>query len=218
MVASEVSPATRALVIANGEPPSQALLEELAEGVFVVAADGGADVALGLGVKPDAVVGDLDSLSGKARTTLGEEHLHQSEDFESTDLEKAIAFALERGATAIDIVGVGGGRADHALANLSVLVTFAGRADIRVVDEEFEISLVAGEASFEAPAGTVVSLVAMGECRGVTTTNLRWPLMDATLPFGSRGIHNEVVANPVAVRVESGDLLLFKGRWVEKHR
>ena len=128
-----------------------------------------------------------------------------------------MAFAIERGAKEVDVVGAGGGRADHALANLSLLTSYRGVATVRLQDDRFTTSLVEGFASIHAPVGTVVSLVALGMCTGVTTSGLRWPLNDFTLVFGPCGIHNEVVSNPAGVSVTSGDLLLFMGRWVEKH-
>jgi hypothetical protein len=51
---------------------------------------------------------------------------------------------------------------------------------------------VESEASIDAPAGTVVSLVAIGECRRVTTRGLRWDLTNQTLVFSPFGVHNEV--------------------------
>jgi thiamine pyrophosphokinase len=77
---------------------------------------------------------------------------------------------------------------------------------------------VEGSEAIEAPAGTVVSLVALGECTGVTTSGMRWDLDDYTLRFSPYGIHNEVAVSPATVRVRSGDLLLFLGRFVERHR
>ncbi|GBD22376.1 Thiamine pyrophosphokinase [bacterium HR29] len=208
----------RALVLADGEFPSPQLLRELAEAAdVVVAADGAADKALAAGIEPDVVIGDLDSVSGEARARLGPDRLLEDDDRYRTDLEKAIAWAIGRGCTAVDVAGFGGGRADHALANLSVLVLFRGQASIRLVDDQFEVRLVDGEARVEAEPGTVVSLVAIGTCRGVTTENLRWNLHDATLRFSPLGVHNEVEASPASVRVREGDLLLFQGRWVERH-
>jgi thiamine pyrophosphokinase len=209
----------RCLIVANGEPPSLALLRELHGGVtLTVAADGGANTALSAGILPDAVVGDLDSVTPESRAALGDARLHLDDDIDATDLEKTIRFAIAKGATAVDIVAAGGGRADHAVANLSVLTLFRGRADIRIVDDFFETRLVAGHAEIDARAGTVVSLVAIGRCTGVTTRGLRWPLTDFTLNFSPRGIHNEVVSRPASVSVGTGDLLLFQGRWVERHR
>ena len=206
----------RALVIANGDPPSAALLDELREGALVVAADGGARSALALGVTPDIVTGDLDSI-GDARDAIPADRIRPNTDPNATDLEKAVALCLEEGCDAVDIIGAAGGRADHALANLSVLVSFGRRARVRMVDERFAIELVNGEAEVDGPAGTVVSLVALGRCEGVSTSGLRWELHDHTLDFSAYGIHNEIAASPARVSVRSGDLLLFRGRWVEHH-
>ena len=207
----------RAIVIANGDPPSAALLEELREGAaLVVAADGGARSALALGLTPDIVTGDLDSI-GDARDAIPADRIRPNPDPNATDLEKAVALCLDEGCDAVDIIGGGGGRADHALANLSVLVRFGRRARVRMVDERFAIELVDGEAEVDGSEGTVVSLVGIGRCEGVTTSGLRWELDDATLDFSAYGVHNEIATSPARVSVRSGDLLLFRGRWVERH-
>ncbi len=208
----------RVLVVANGEPPSGDLLHRLAAAAdLIVAADGGAIIALDAGITPDAVVGDLDSVSARPSLSFPPERLHRVPELDSTDLQKAVAFAIARGATQVDIVAAGGGRADHALANLSVLVAFRGEADLRVHDDLFEISLVDGTATIDAAPGTLISLVAIGPCHGVTTSGMRWDLHDFTLTFSPRGVHNEVALAPATVSVRGGDLLLFRGRWVERH-
>ncbi len=208
----------RALVIAHGDPPSRQLLESLlAPGVMLIAADGGAMHALEHGFMPDAVVGDLDSIDDHVRISVPNERFHRVARLDTTDLEKAIDFAIQLGIDEIDIVGAGGGRADHALANLSVLTNHRGQARIAMHDELFSISLVEGSSSVAGPAGTVLSLVALGECTGVTTSGMRWELNDFTLGFGPRGVHNEIASSPASVSVRTGDLLLFRGRWIEKH-
>ncbi|MEO9254641.1 MAG: thiamine diphosphokinase [Tepidiformaceae bacterium] len=209
----------RALIFANGEPPSPKLVLELrSQADIVIAADGGADKAMALGLEVDAIVGDLDSVSAAAHQAVPPERFHRIQDLDTTDLEKAITFAIDRGYEAIDVVGAGGGRADHALANLSVLMVFRGRADLRIHDDLFEIRLVQGSATLECDPGTLVSLVAIGRCEGVNTTGLRWNLHERTLEFSPLGVHNELATSPATVAVREGDLLLFRGRWVEKHR
>lgn len=208
----------RALVIANGDPPSAGLAHELAATAgLIVAADGGADRALALGLTPGAVVGDLDSVSPAAAAALGEGRFHRVADPSRTDLQKAIEFAIGAGAKEIDVIGAGGGRADHALANLSVLLVYRGRARVTLHDDLFRISLVEGAAEIDAPPGTVVSLVALIDCAGVTTEGLRWNLNNAALAFSPMGVHNEVAVSPARVTVRSGNLLLFTGRWIERH-
>jgi thiamine pyrophosphokinase len=206
-----------ALVIANGEPPPAVTLQELAaHASLVVAADGGAHAALDADVDLNAVVGDLDSLSRDARLRLPAGIIHPDFDPDRTDLQKAVDFVLARGATTVNIVAAGGGRLDHTLGNLSLLALYPGR-NLRILDDRFVVTRVEGTARIDGHIGTVVSLVAIGTCSGVTTTGLRWPLTNATLPFSPRGVHNEVASSPAFVRVASGDLLLLEGRWVEKH-
>ena len=208
----------RAAVIANGELPSIATARAFAgDADLVVAADGGADKALALGLRVDVVLGDFDSIGEGTRSQLGEARLRRDADENRTDLQKAVEHCIAAGATRIDILAAGGGRADHALANLSMLTAYRGRAEVHVVDDLFDISLVDGKARVEAPAGTVVSLVAIGQCRGVTTTGMRWDLTDYPLAFSPYGVHNEVAHSPATVAVRAGDLLLFTGRWVERH-
>ena len=207
-----------ALVFANGEPPSGPFLATLRhEPYFVVAADGGARHAIGAGFAVDAVVGDLDSVTDDIRRALPAAAFHHVSRLDTTDLEKAIRFCIDAGHNEIDVVCAGGGRADHALANLSVLTGFRGTR-VRIRDEAFTITLVDGSETIVGPPGTVISLVAIGECTGVTTRGLRWDLADFTLGFSPRGVHNEIALPPATVSVTSGDLLLFHGQWVERHR
>ena len=209
----------RALIIANGEAPSMQLLRSLADvAQLIVAADGGAAHALAAGLQLDAVVGDLDSVTMEMRSALPAERFHRVSDADTNDLQKAIAYCIGQGADCVDITAAGGGRADHALANLSVLRLFRGQAKVQIIDDFFEVSLIEGEAAVDSPIGTVVSLIAIGEATGVTTSGLRWNLADSSLGFSPRGIHNEVAAPPAQISVAKGDVLLFRGRWVEKHK
>jgi thiamine pyrophosphokinase len=207
----------RALVIAHGEPPSKELLRELAKNALVVCADGGIRHALDAGIEAHAVVGDLDSI-GESRKVLGATLVVEDRNPDRTDLQKAVEWAIAAGRTEITIVAAGGGRADHHLANLSMLTLYRGRARVEIVDDLFEISLVEGRATLDGEPGTVVSLVAIGRCEGVTTSGLRWDLHDHTLEFGPLGVHNEIRESPATVSVRDGDLLLFRGRFIEKHR
>lgn len=208
----------RALVIAHGEPPSATLLRELAGAAeLVVAADGGALVALDAGLMPDWVIGDLDTMDQFPAAPIARERLVRDVNPETTDLEKAIRFAIERGARRVDVAAAGGGRGDHALANLSVLVLF-GEHEVVLHDDLFETRLVRGTMEIRGEPGTVISLIAPGGARGVTTRGLRWELRDEDLPFSPRGVHNELVGAAAEVTVREGALFVFKGRWVEHHR
>lgn len=206
------------VVFANGEQSKKETLEEFAKQAdLIVAADGGANKALDSNISPDLIIGDMDSVFENSKNILRKSEFLTDKNPQKTDLEKAIEFCLSKGATSIDILCANGGRVDHAFANLSILVRFGRSARIRIIDDLFETELVTDELQLKEPLGTIVSLVAIGSCQGVTTSGLRWNLNEASFEFSTQGIHNEVVSNIATIKIKTGDMLLFKGRWVEKH-
>lgn len=207
----------KALIVANGDAPQASLVRDLAaEADIVVAANGGAATAFASGVAPDFIVGDLDSVHDLP-SGFSQDRVIRLSDQSATDLVKAVGFCIERGSDEIATVGTGGGRADHALANLSALVMFRDRVKMKMVDDQFETSLVSETTEIAGEPGTVISLVALGVCTGVTTEGLRWKLQNDTLDFSPHGIHNELIGTSGSVTVREGNLLLFKGSWVEPH-
>lgn len=208
----------RALVVGNSELPPQAVVRAWWDRAdLVVAADGGGQRLLGLGLEPHVVVGDLDSLRGSVRRRLGSRRILKRSGRDRTDLEKAIAYAHEHGCGDVTVLGGSQGRLDHVLGNVSLLLDWSRRLRIRLVDADFTTERVDGRVTFRAPPGTVVSLYAPQGARGVTTGGLRWALHESALAPGTRGIHNQVVRNPVVVSVRQGDLLLMRGHRVDPH-
>ncbi len=130
---------------------------------------------------------------------------------ETTDLEKAIAWAIKSKYVHITVVGGTGRRIDHSVGNLAVLPKFYPDAIIRFVDDLGEIQYIGRELEFEARKGTVVSLIPLNRCEGIVTEGLRYALQGETLELGVReGTSNVVVSSPASIRVKKGHLLLFK--------
>lgn len=218
-----------AIVVADGERPRRQLLDRAwpgwdADAGYVVAADGGARTAGALGLRLDAVVGDLDSLGEDAAAALrheGVEVRRAPAAKDETDTELAIVDAVGRGAARVTIVGaLGGPRVDHALANVTLLAHPAldGRSAV-IVDPRARLSLLTArddgrpiERRLPGADGGVVSLIPIGgDAGGVTTAGLRYPLADEDLPLGTpRGVSN-VRAGPLAsVTLRRGRLLIVE--------
>jgi thiamine pyrophosphokinase len=204
----------RALIIANGETPEAELVQTLLDGGrLIICADGGANAARLLGIRPDVIVGDLDSVHPDTLTHFRGVAIHEDRDENATDLEKAVVWAIEQACEEIVIVGALGRRLDHTVGNLGVLPKFHKRAAIRVVDALGEMSYIGRQYEFAARPGDVVSLVPLNRCTGITTTGLRYALRGEALELGTRdGTSNVVVSSPVGVRVERGHLLLYRLR------
>lgn len=205
-----VSP--HAWVVTGGEPPDPDLLGELAPPQLVVAADSGADVARGLGVLPDVIVGDFDSVTPAAAAAVAERRRFPV-DKDATDLTLALAEAHSRGAGSITVVGGSGGRLDHLLANVATLASDE-LASLRVdaLIGSARLWVVRRAETISGTVGQVVSLLAYGgPAAGIRTTGLRWALAGETLEAGaSRGVSNVFDAPEATVTLRSGALLAIR--------
>jgi thiamine pyrophosphokinase len=201
-----------ALIIANGEPPQKKRLPELLRrSPFVICADGGANTAVKLNITPDAIVGDFDSIHAEALVKFRRVPVYEDRNDETTDLEKAILWAIQSGYDHIAIIGAFGKRVDHTVGNLGVLRKFYPDAVITLIDDSGELSYVGRELSYDAEEGDIVSLIPLNKCEGITTSGLKYALNGESLELGVReGTSNVVTSSPVKIRVKKGHLLLFK--------
>src|SRR5437867_1429296 len=208
----------RAEVVAHGDllPADRTII---GEGDFVVAADGGALALEGWRILPHLVVGDMDSLGQAGVERLARQGVPVAAypvAKNETDLEIAVARAIDAGASEVVVLGaLGGPRLDHEAANL-LLLADPGYDGVRIEARRgaLRIRAVRGKASLAltAPVGALVTLLPVsGDADGVTTEGLRYPLRGETLRFGrARGLSNEVASLPAKVSVDKGTLLVFE--------
>ena len=209
--------ARTAVVFSGGRPPRPDAARLVPPGALVIAADGGVDHALALGVVPAVAVGDFDSVdpAGLDRVVLaGGDVRRHPPDKDATDLELALDAALDAGVTRVVVVGGGGGRLDHLVSSVLVLarphhvgVTVEAHFDDHRVDLVWPGAAVA----LDGEAGRLVTLLAVGgPATGVTTTGLRYPLDDGVLePWSSLGVSNEFTGAPASVRIGSGVVVVI---------
>ena len=194
----------KAVVVLAGEVEDTALLRRhLREADLVIAADGGAERLAALGVRPQVVIGDFDSLGVEAVERLraaGVEVEVHPEWEQKTDGHVALLLARQRGAREVILAGVrGSGRLDHGLANLLYPLARAFR-DLRVtaISDWSEAVALPEEGlrsvRFRGAVGDYVSLIPISETvTGVTTYGLRYRLRGHTLRLGeSLGVSNEL--------------------------
>lgn len=205
------------VVVAGGGPVPPSVLDRLPAGAPVVAADGGVDVALALGLRVDVVVGDLDSVSARglaAAEAAGARVERHPVDKDATDLDLALDVAASM-ADRLVVLGFDGGRLDHLVAGMLALaspgrpqlVAHLGPATVRVVHGPGEVCLD------DAGPGDTVTLVPVGgDAAGVRTVGLRYPLHGERLVAGTtRGVSNVVeVEGGAVVGLESGSLLVIQ--------
>jgi thiamine pyrophosphokinase len=201
-----------ALLLCNGERPSASLARHCAARVDrVIAADGGANSARRLGIVPDTIVGDCDSLTPGTRRAFPGAVVVKILRQDNTDLEKALGLLAGEGIRKAVILGMTGGRIDFTLANFISFWRYAERMELLAAGEGWCALPVRPRRvlRLRAPRGTTVSFVPLGPCRGVTLTGFAYPLRNAAMRTGETGVSNVVRRSPCSVRVERGAALLL---------
>ena len=204
----------KALIVLGGDAPGKKLLESWMQWCdFSIAADRGLEAFDAAGIAPDFLLGDMDSVRGDVLAHYEERlplmRLNCQKD--NTDGEAALDVAVERGAKEIVFLGALGGRLDHALANLMLLVrAHKLGAYARIADEKVEIERVDGRKVIKEAKGDTVSLLPLGFAHGVTIEGFFYPLAEGDLTNDNTlGVSNVVTSDHAVVSVKEGDLLLF---------
>lgn len=192
-------------LIGGGETDAGAVRTALRIAPELVAADGGADVALSFGLHPIAVIGDFDSISASARALLPADALFPVAEQDSTDFTKCLR-AIE--APFILALGFTGARLDHTLAAFNTLALHPERRVIVLGGPDL-CFLSPPALSLDLAVGTRFSLFPMAHVSG-TSRGLRWEIGGLDFaPDGVSGTSNEVAASRVEVTFARPGMLVI---------
>ena len=185
---------------------------------IVISADSGARHCKALGIVPDIVLGDFDSIDSGDYCEFeaaGAEIFRYPAEKDMTDSELAVETAIDRGCSRVILLGAVGSRLDHSISNLFLLKKLHdANVEGIIVDEKNEIRLISSSIRLKREDGVFVSLLPIsGEASGVSTRGLYYPLDGAVLRMGSsRGISNVFVDDEAYVEVKDGLLLVILSR------
>ena len=202
----------KACVFCNGKLKDPVRVKRIASNCdLLIAADGGVRLMADLGLKPGVIIGDMDSVAPD--TWNGENHIKQipySPRKDKSDAELAVDYALELGYQQVILVAATGGRLDHTLGNVALLVShpgqvalFDGASTLVAVDKSEKCRL-------HGQVGTLVSLIpySLGPFT-VRTKGLKYPLQDESLNSATHGLSNELSQTETCVCVSNGILLVY---------
>ena len=197
----------RVLLVLNGSFNKNFLLETAKNYNFIIAVDGGANKCLKAGIKPDIVVGDLDSITPKNKAIL-KDRLKQVARQDNSDFEKTLDYLKTLKPKQVDIALSWGGRFDFCFSNFLAASVYLKYFDIRFLLPDAMVYLLSRGAKIKAAKGTRVSLIALEEIKNISTQNLIYSLKNENLPLGQRGLSNIAKGN-FAVKFKLGKLLVY---------
>ena len=212
----------QAILVSGGPAPAPSLLTVLRDRLPdapCLCADAGADLCRAAGVLPDAIVGDMDSLSAETRAWLETNGVPEAIfPAEKNDSDQTLATEqlLAEGAEEIIVIGGLGGRMDHALANMMELVR-AGREGQSLVywDDINRLRYVGPGEHRLAKCDGYIGIVPFSDTgMQLSIEGLYYPLDHFSVPFGiTRLISNVFADAPEAViTIHHGDGVLVRCR------
>lgn len=206
-------------VVSNGDLRDTGFLEKEIGRIgdpVIICTDGAARIMKGLGRVPDLIVGDMDSVDEETLTYFegkGSRIVRYAAAKDETDTQIALERAFEMAPERIRIFGALGGRIDHALANISLLVMCAKRGvDAKIIDENCELFVVDRECVIEGEEGETVSLLPLStEVKGITLDGFKYPLSGAVMEIGTPyGISNRLAGTQGTIVVKERYLLVIR--------
>lgn len=166
-----------------------------------------------LGVEPNLIIGDFDSYENP---NDGTETIVLPIAKDDTDTVFAAKEGIKRGFEDFLLIGVIGGRIDHTLSNISILLMLdtAGKK-AKIIDDFSEMEIVSREKAYVEDRYPFFSLVSVtGQARGIDVKNAKFELENATINCDYQyGVSNEVLPGKTAeIEVSEGRLLLVRDR------
>ncbi|MGD1926158.1 MAG: thiamine diphosphokinase [Paracoccaceae bacterium] len=201
-----------AVTLVGGGALTRSMLDAaLAIAPAMVAADGAADRLHDWGLMPEAIIGDMDSLSDIAQWRETDATLLHLPEQQTTDFAKCL-YATE--AATYIAAGFTGGRLDHTLAVFNAMVQAPTKRVILIGEEEVATLCPPGRIlSLEIGVGEVVSIFPLRPVQGIASEGLRWPINGLAMePGGQIGTSNKTVARRAKLGFDRPGAMLFLGR------
>jgi len=196
------------VIIANGRFPTHHIpLSYIERANFIVCCDGAANEFIEGGGKPNAIVGDCDSIS-KENSVRFADILYINNDQETNDLTKSVQFCVENGKKNIIIVGGTGKREDHTLGNISLLAEYVYIANVVMVTNWGIFTPLKSTTQFKSFRGEQVSIFSIDQVN-ISTQNLKFPLTNRILSNWWEGSLNESLEDNFTIKT-TGRVIVFQ--------
>lgn len=219
---AEFEPFTTA-VIGNGAPPASALsLQLLRKMKRLVCCDGALQKLLSVNVLPDVVVGDGDSMDARllcpqsnavpphgddGKTLSVKEKIPYYPDCseEYNDLQKALKYCMANGNDGVLLMGCGGLREDHFIANLSIMAMYSGKMHLAMLTEHGVFNVFHGRGCYRSCPGMQVSVFSRNPHARLSFSGLKYPVRDRFFNWLWEGSLNEATGDEFTVESDGDE-------------
>jgi thiamine pyrophosphokinase len=198
-------------IIANGELPSEEIMNSLKRDKdMIIAADGGANICKKCGLAPYYIVGDLDSIKDEI-----DEYKHSEiikiESQDTTDMQKALDFAIQFHPEELNIYAALGNRCDHTLANLFLFFNFEYNGELTVYDNFGCLKIFQpGKHKLQGKSGELISFFSFAKLKNFKIKGLKYPVPLQNLKPNFYSISNEFTSAIAEISFSEGRVLYYR--------
>lgn len=204
----------KCIIIANGKSPSKKVIDYFYKKSFntIICADGGANSAKKLGIIPDYIIGDLDSVDKSVLKFFKKKSkIIQIKRQNDTDVEKCLKFAIKNKFSEVILLGVTGDRLDHTICNLGIILKFFSKIKMILVAENSFLIPINSESTIKSKIGETISLYAFNNKTRISSSGLKYKLNNTALPFGVKeSTSNVSTASLVKLKVKNGIVFVIR--------
>jgi thiamine pyrophosphokinase len=200
---------SRTVIVADGSFPVHPIpLSILDKAEVIVCCDGSAENLVRYGLVPDAIVGDMDSLSNDLKDRFAD-RIYVDDGQETNDLTKTVLWCHESGYDDLVIIGAGGKREDHTIGNISLLVEYAKTVKVKMITDSGMLLPFLTSCRIESLKGQQVSVFSICPATEITSSGLLYPLTGRKLNNWWEGTLNEATGDSIELKFTGGPVLVF---------
>lgn len=204
----------RCIIIANGKSPTKKVVDYFYSKGFntIICADGGANSAKKIGITPDFIIGDLDSVNKSILNYYKDKSvIIKYKRQNDTDVEKCLKYAIKKKYEEVILLGVTGDRLDHTICNLGIVIKFYKKIKILINSENSFLIPTDKPLQLKSVKGETISLYAFSDKTRITSKGLKYKLNNTALPFGVKeSTSNVSISSLVNLKISGGVIFVIR--------
>lgn len=200
----------KCIILADGRfPVHEVPLGYLRSAEHIICCDGSAENLVNAGLEPEAIVGDLDSLSQEIAERFADRLFRDSEQ-DTNDLTKAVWWCINKGYEEIVILGATGKREDHTIGNISLLAEYCRDINVIMVTDTGTFRPVVKSCRIAGFQGQQVSIFSIDPETEITTSGLKYELNNLQLRNWWRATLNEATGDSFELNFTGGPVIVYQ--------
>lgn len=204
----------KAVILANGLVPHKKEFKYFANAGYdsLICADGGANSAFKLGLIPDFIIGDFDSVKDEILEFYKPySKIIKLKRQNDTDVEKCLKYCISKKFDEVILTGVTGDRLDHSFCNLGIVLKYFHSIKIKIIHQKSILSAHTGLTEFTSVKGETVSVYGIDNKTKIISSGLKYPLNYVSLPFGVKeSTSNIATGKIVKLSISKGPVFIVR--------